>query len=384
LKCFAFEKIVFDNDSSFISRKDNFSANIYDLIKGITIEIEDDTFTLNDIDFDVDTIYVLDAYNKKIYSIQKNKDKKKVFSLPSNVSPRSIKAVNGFIYVVIDNRIDIFDHSGNLINHIGDKRGNGDNELFSPSFLTVDNDGYIYVCDSGNERIQIFDPSRKFIYSINRKDGDFINPFGIDWSLNGNIAVTDNYRDMIIIFDNHASFVRSFGESGTSIGKFQYPTKIKFDPQGNIYVMDRYNFRIQKFDQMSKILSSIGNNNKRIMMNSPSFTIDNDGNLLLLDNKLGKIWIFGTRYFERGKESYIKNDYDSAIRLFRLSLSQRKENQNAAFYMAYCFFMKKMYKMAYNSLRKAYAIDSNTKCGKYAFQEINELEKWYAVGRNDE
>ena len=64
--------------------------------------------------------------------------------------------------------------------------------------LAVDQLGNVYVGDVGNDRVQIFDPTGKYVGmwgSTGDGDGQFVFPSGISSDLANNIYVTDfNHR----------------------------------------------------------------------------------------------------------------------------------------------------------------------------------------------
>ena len=68
---------------------------------------------------------------------------------------------NDFVYVLesdIDGRVSIFDTKGNYIkSYFGTKGGNKPGELNDHYGIAVDKEGYIYISDTGNNRIQIFE-----------------------------------------------------------------------------------------------------------------------------------------------------------------------------------------------------------------------------------
>ncbi len=69
--------------------------------------------------------------------------------------------------------------------------------------MAIDKDGYVFVVDKGNNRIQKFDS-------------------------NGN-------------------FITKFGSEGSGKGEFFSLKGVAVDSKGNVYVMDTGNCRIQKF-----------------------------------------------------------------------------------------------------------------------------------------
>jgi hypothetical protein len=86
--------------------------------------------------------------------------------------------------------------------NIGDLESDDDNVLFyMPADIAVDEAGNVYVLDSGNHRIQKFDPQ--------------------------------------------GNFLASFGRPGQGPGEFQHPQSIDIDAQGYMYVSDSGNQKIQ-------------------------------------------------------------------------------------------------------------------------------------------
>ena len=54
-----------------------------------------------------------------------------------------------------NNRVSVFTSEGQLVTSFG-RRGKGPGEFDDPRGLAVDNSGVVYVCDSGNNRVQLF------------------------------------------------------------------------------------------------------------------------------------------------------------------------------------------------------------------------------------
>ncbi len=96
------------------------------------------------------------------------------------------------------------------INNIGDLESDDDNVLFyMPSDIAVDKAGNVYVMDSGNHRIQKFDPKGNFIASYGRQGqgpGEFQYPQSIDIDTEGNIYVSDSGNQKIHIFKPDGTF----------------------------------------------------------------------------------------------------------------------------------------------------------------------------------
>ena len=69
--------------------------------------------------------------------------------------------------------------------------------------VAVDDQGYIFVADSGNNRIQIFNPDGTFLRSFGRwgaGSGEFKGLEGIAVNANGNILVADRENHRVQMF----------------------------------------------------------------------------------------------------------------------------------------------------------------------------------------
>jgi DNA-binding beta-propeller fold protein YncE len=78
------------------------------------------------------------------------------------------------------------------------RSGGGDGEFHSPAGVAVD-DKFIYVSDSGNNRIQIFNRDGVFLAKFGKTgigQGEFNNPTGISAGQQGRLLVADtnNHR----------------------------------------------------------------------------------------------------------------------------------------------------------------------------------------------
>jgi hypothetical protein len=88
-----------------------------------------------------------------------------------------------------------------------------DDYLYNPSDIEVDlSRSLIYIADSGNERVLVFDFDGKLQKIIGRKGqgpGEFSNPTGLDILDDGGLAVADTNNNRIQIFDKSWEFVKS-------------------------------------------------------------------------------------------------------------------------------------------------------------------------------
>ena len=97
-------------------------------------------------------------------------------------------------------------------------------DFAKPTGVAVDEDGNLYVCDTLNNRIEIFDADGKFI-STYGKAGDgpgyFSRPKGVAIDSDGHIWVADGMQDRVQVFNKEAQLLITFGGHGLLPGQFQ-------------------------------------------------------------------------------------------------------------------------------------------------------------------
>lgn len=123
----------------------------------------------------------------------------------------------------------------------------------SPTNISVSRDGYIFISDSLNSRVQVFTPDGKFIQSIGKpgdSPGYFSRPRGIAVDSDMNIYVVDALFDNIQVFDKDGRLLMSFGAPGKNYGEFWLPSGIFIDQNDYIYISDTYNNRVQIFQYL--------------------------------------------------------------------------------------------------------------------------------------
>jgi hypothetical protein len=94
-------------------------------------------------------------------------------------------------------------------------------QFASPRGIAVDANDNIYVVDSGNNRIQIFDTDGRFVRSWQYPN--VVDAFGIDVDSSGNIYICDGEASQVLKFANDGSFLVSWGEYGWGEGYFRGP-----------------------------------------------------------------------------------------------------------------------------------------------------------------
>ena len=160
-----------------------------------------------------------------------------------------------------NDRIQKFDPNGDLLTKWG-TAGSGDGQFYWPSMIGIDSSGNVYVSDWGNYRIQKFGPNRTFITTWGTdgtSDGQFDGPDGMAIDASGNVYVSDYYNHRIQKFDSNGNFLTKWGTEGSGNGRFSfYPEGVAVDASGNVYVADSENNRIQKFNSNGVFIAKWG------------------------------------------------------------------------------------------------------------------------------
>jgi len=195
-----------------------------------------------------------------------------------------------------NNRIQIFDSSGNFLSTFG-SFGNGNGQFNGPIGTAINSKGNLIVCDRDNNRIQIFDSEGKFIStfgSFGKGNGQFSDPEKICVDKNYNILVCDCGNNRIQIFDSEGKFISKFGSKGNGNGQFHGPEGITINSKGNILICDFSNHRIQIFNSEGQFIStfgSFGNGNGQFNY-TYGICVDNNDNIFVCDFGNNRIQIF--------------------------------------------------------------------------------------------
>jgi sugar lactone lactonase YvrE len=170
-------------------------------------------------------------------------------------------APNGYIYIADsgNNRIEYFTNTGVYLGSWGTYATAADSNSPAPSGtfnepwgVAVGPDGSVYVTDTWNNRIQKFTADGKFITmwgtgGLGDTPTSFYGPRGIAVDANGRVYITDTGNKRVVVFDQDGNYIAQFGSSGMENGQFDEPVGIAVDANGLVYVADTWNYRIQVF-----------------------------------------------------------------------------------------------------------------------------------------
>ena len=181
---------------------------------------------------------------------------------------------NRYILDTGNSRVVVLDQAGNLVRAFGssclfndagqpgcvDPDGAGplaigDGQFREPWGIAVGADGTIFVADTWNGRIQVFDNEGNFLRKwgifniINDNDRNpfwLFGPRGIAVAQNGDLLVADTGNKRILRFTPNGDYVSEIGGGGVVLGRFEEPVDVAVHPiNGTVYVADVWNQRIQ-------------------------------------------------------------------------------------------------------------------------------------------
>jgi len=153
--------------------------------------------------------------------------------------PTGIAVFNNQIYVSDSRnaRIQIFDMQGNIKFSFG-QQGVRQPHLRRPMNMTIANNE-LYVADYFNDQIHVYSPNgifKRIIGKTGKGPGEFNAPGGVAVAKSGDLYVADFYNQRVQQLKANGEFIRQWGitgEAGTFSGKLNYPTDVALDKNDN-------------------------------------------------------------------------------------------------------------------------------------------------------
>ena len=249
---------VGNNDELYVVDRDNNRVKIYELTGGDNCPSGTDEIINDEVCYD------------ESFGSSGSTDGR--FDVPTDLA---VSKDTGDVYVVDsdNNRVQKFESDGEFDLEFGSSSSSDDEYLGSPTAIAIDKKSdYIYVADSTTDSISAFDDDGDWKFTFGESgssDGDFRNPSGMVVNDSDQIlyvADTENNRIQIFeltdgdncpsgtdeIVNDEVCFVEEFGSSGNDDGEFDEPSGLAYDEDNDLlYVADTENNRIQVFEIVS-------------------------------------------------------------------------------------------------------------------------------------
>lgn len=200
-----------------------------------------------------------------------------------------------------NNRILVFNRQGEPIRQFGSP-GTAKGQLDYPYALAVDTNNNVYVGQFRSACIQVFSSDGTFVRRIDQTSvGQLVAPLAMTFS-NGVLYVA-NQDGKILEFTPQGKLLRAFAGAGSGQGFLSYPRGITVVGD-KIYVVDTNDLRVEVFSTAGKFLQLIDKTKLGLQMPS-GITVDPAGDLLVVDSfgsgvagydtDFNPLFVFGTR-----------------------------------------------------------------------------------------
>jgi tripartite motif-containing protein 71 len=188
------------------------------------------------------------------------------FNFGSSLNPTQppgggIAVYGNYVYVADsgNDRIERFNLEGGEALEWG-SYGTGGGQFSYPRGVAA-NASEVLVTDDDNHRIEKFSPAGQFegLTGSEGTTGDrFDFPYGIALDAAGNVYVADDINHRVVKLSPQLGYLTEWGGFGSKPGQLAFPRGLAADPAGETFVADTANDRVQVFDPEGHYLRTIG------------------------------------------------------------------------------------------------------------------------------
>jgi DNA-binding beta-propeller fold protein YncE len=212
--------------------------------------------------------------------------------------PMDVARVGEFVYVsdTSNKQIQVFDQAGTPIFQFGEE-GSEEGQFMFPYGISGDKAGDIYVADLYNGNISIFDSKGKFLHYFEEQNSEkaISSPGGLR-IYDEKLYVTDIKANKLFIFTLDGKLEMEIGGAGAEDGKFIAPNAVTVDKEGQIYVTDSGNNRVQVFGKDGKFKKIINGSKdgtgSPLFLNPRGVAVDSKGIVYVVNNLSHNIYAY--------------------------------------------------------------------------------------------
>ena len=136
--------------------------------------------------------------------------------------------------------------------------------------------------------------SRQLVILVQEMLAEFDHPIGLCVSKKNELYVCDSGNNRIQVFDLDLNFKRSFGRKGTGKGQFIGPQDNDFDSYGCIYITEGRNNHIQVFTSSERHIRTIENQRHcPIKLNNPVSLLMHQNHIYVTNCYMGNVVVIG-------------------------------------------------------------------------------------------
>lgn len=216
-------------------------------------------------------------------------------------NPRGL-AIRGQRLIIADDknhRLVVTDFGGRVIRTVGSGQGARGNQFSFPFGVAIDPQGRVFVADDINQRVLRFGPQPAYKYRARwghygTAPGQLAYPRAIASDAAGALYVTNTGNDRIDVFDRSGRMLRSWGVSGRGPGQFNAPLGLAADANGVRAVADSINGRVEFLNPDGSHATSWGSPapGPTILRSPVAVAFDAAGDAYVLDSRRARIFVF--------------------------------------------------------------------------------------------
>ena len=170
---------------------------------------------------------------------------------------------------ILKHRIQAFSAEGEFLNAWGrfgqSAPGQPAGELrffYGPRDIAVGPAGLLYVTDTGNKVIQVFQPDGSYVGEFGEPgplEGQLDEPVGLGFGPDGLLYVVDTWNGRVQVFDQSHSFVRQWAVDGWYGQLPDNKPYLATDAMGRVYLTNPEQYRVLVFDSVGNFCTDSAN-----------------------------------------------------------------------------------------------------------------------------
>ena len=170
--------------------------------------------------------------------------------------------------------------------------GFGEMQFDKPMAVTTAH-SRIYISDTNNTRIQVFDNNANFLFAFGEKGteaGQFLYPYGIAGDRNGNVYVSELYLSRVQVYNADGEYQRDFATGLVEAGLIKSPGDITI-VENEMYLSDISRNRILVINlETEELIRQIGL--EYDLMAPNGVAVDESGNIFVVDTGRQRVVVF--------------------------------------------------------------------------------------------
>lgn len=178
-------------------------------------------------------------------------------------------------------------------------QGKGPGQFKEPRGISVDPRGFLYVADTGNQRIQKMDSNGGFVTEVGGfgwEKEQFDGPLALSARNGLDVFVADYNNHRIERYDKDLHYLASFrsSEEWSEHHKFGFPMGVDLSFQGELFCVDGENYRVLKLDVLGNPQISFGDFDagEGRLVQPQRIVVSEHGKVYVSDEEGGRVVVF--------------------------------------------------------------------------------------------